>query len=81
MKYKLSRSEWERIGSEQGWIKKADIAVPLVASLLARMKSVVAELDSMDPAELRDPKLEGAAEKLHGDIARFENLVMSRKAM
>jgi hypothetical protein len=81
MKYKLSRSEWERIGSEQGWTKQADGAVPIVMSLHARMKSLIDALDGMDQAEWRDPKLESAAEKLHGDIVRFESLVMSRKAM
>jgi hypothetical protein len=50
-------------------------------SLHARMKSLIDALDGMDQAEWRDPKLESAAEKLHGDIVRFESLVMSRKAM
>jgi hypothetical protein len=80
MRYKLSKSDWERIGEEQGWTKEAD-AVPFVASLHAKMKSLIEALDSMDQAEWRDPKLESAAEKLHGDVARFESLVMSRKGM
>lgn len=72
---KLSKEQWAAIGVEMGYIKEADIAVPIVLSLHSRLQEIVAKLDRMGSEELRHPKLESAAEKLHGDISRFESLL------
>ena len=50
MKYKLSRSEWERIGSEQGWMKEAVSGAPrseMMMPKLVRLQRQMKDLDGM----------------------------------
>ena len=72
---KLSKEQWAAIGVEMGYIKEADVSFPVVRSLHSRLQKIVAKLDRMGSEDLRHPKLEIAAEKLHGDISRFESLL------
>lgn len=72
---RLSKGQWEAIGAQMGLTKEAKGAIPVLLSLHGRLQEIVAKLDRMGSEELRHPKLESAAEKLHGDIARFESLL------
>lgn len=72
---KLSKGQWMQVGVEMGFLKEADIGVPVVMSLHSRLQEIVAKLDRMGSENLRHPKLETAAEKLHGDLVRFESLL------
>lgn len=72
---KLSKDQWMQVGVEMGFLKEADAAVPVVLSLHSRLQDIVAKLDRMGSEDLRHPKLEAAAEKLHGDLVRFESLL------
>jgi hypothetical protein len=77
---KLSKEQWAAIGVEMGFMKEADIGVPVVHSLHLRLQEIVAKLDSMGSEDLRHPELESAAQQLHGDLSRFESLLRPRSS-
>jgi hypothetical protein len=75
---KLSREQWEAIGSEMGYIKKADIAVSPVLSLRSRLREIADQLEGLDQGGMNDPKLAMEANRLHEKLGQFEYALKGR---
>jgi hypothetical protein len=48
MKYKLSKSDWERIGEEQGWMKEAVAGAPLSERSIPKLVRLQRDMQELD---------------------------------